>query len=444
MKTNRHTKLSKRKLPLLLLFVTLFLSPAFRAQVTIGSTETSNPGSLLDLKQTQTTGVNASRGLAMPRVQLSDLKKLKMGENEITDTEDGGEQYEKHIGLSVYNHKDDYCSLDPIYKGLYVWNGTKWQYMGKGVDADNADEVNTFTDNRSQLNGPQTYRYREFFDANGVSVGEWMTENLRFIPADPNDPNYLHTAERQPIIVDGNGKQSVNTTKCWAYPWEESRKYSSPGLWICPYDKVKATEEWSPRNGILYNWYFAANRKHDNKKEGQGDEQESVAVVHQGVCPDGWHLPSDREWNDLEEAIYNNPTPYSWYETDYNFNPPTWDGAEWEKIYYGLVNRGSDTDQGHGLAMISECFGVGEGEYKGRSLSAAQGGFDILIVGSAADGESRDYGRYTQFWTASAHSNGNSWRRQFFTGRTGDGDSQKVMRGTAGRYGLYTVRCKKD
>lgn len=42
-------------------------------------------------------------------------------------------------------------------------------------------------------------------------------------------------------------------------------------------------ESYSNSNGNLYNWY--------------------VAVDERGVCPEGWHVPSDDEWNTMEMAL---------------------------------------------------------------------------------------------------------------------------------------------
>jgi len=43
--------------------------------------------------------------------------------------------------------------------------------------------------------------------------------------------------------------------------------------------------------GALYNWAAAMNG---------AESSESVPSQVQGVCPDGWHLPSDNEWIELE------------------------------------------------------------------------------------------------------------------------------------------------
>lgn len=46
--------------------------------------------------------------------------------------------------------------------------------------------------------------------------------------------------------------------------------------------------------GALYNWSAATN--------GYSDYEDSQEVI-QGVCPDGWHIPSDNEWMMLERFL---------------------------------------------------------------------------------------------------------------------------------------------
>lgn len=69
---------SKLKTFALILFLNLVFFP-LSAQVTIGSNKAPVPGALLDLKEHESSGTDqttAVKGLALPRVQLSDLRNL--------------------------------------------------------------------------------------------------------------------------------------------------------------------------------------------------------------------------------------------------------------------------------------------------------------------------------------------------------------------------------
>jgi len=53
--------------------------------------------------------------------------------------------------------------------------------------------------------------------------------------------------------------------------------------------------------GVLYNWYAAM--------DGEASSTSNPSGV-QGVCPVGWHLPSDPEWSELETWLSDNGYGY--------------------------------------------------------------------------------------------------------------------------------------
>lgn len=97
------------------------------AQVTIGSGIPSNKGSLLDLKEyisNPSTGVNATRGLGMPRVLLVDPKSL------VPTSVDTETEKANNIGLMVYN----VANTIKFCPGLHVWDGTTWLSLKSTTD----------------------------------------------------------------------------------------------------------------------------------------------------------------------------------------------------------------------------------------------------------------------------------------------------------------------
>lgn len=116
-----------------LLTLTLFCFhvSAILAQVTIGSGLNPVEGALLDLKEKTPATVGdatGTKGLGLPRVELKDMNKLIMSNNEVLDSQDGGNQYHKHTGLMVYHVSGATLpQCEPIPDGLYVWNGSKWK-----------------------------------------------------------------------------------------------------------------------------------------------------------------------------------------------------------------------------------------------------------------------------------------------------------------------------
>ncbi|NDV94352.1 hypothetical protein D0T84_05390 [Dysgonomonas sp. 521] len=104
-------------------------------KATVGSATATRTGSLLDLKENNTAGkvVNATKGLGMPRVNLTSETDLfpmytSNGSGGYTGATKSTED-PKHAGLLVYNLNDS----NPFVEGLYIWDGEKWQQAGTGI-----------------------------------------------------------------------------------------------------------------------------------------------------------------------------------------------------------------------------------------------------------------------------------------------------------------------
>lgn len=99
-----------------------------------------------------------------------------------------------------------------------------------------------------------------------VQIGEqiWMEENLKT----------THYADGTliPLVEDGTA---------WHY-----LEYTDKAM--CFYNNSNANKS---TYGALYTWAAAMN--------GNASSTSNPSEV-QGVCPDGWHLPSDDEWKELE------------------------------------------------------------------------------------------------------------------------------------------------
>jgi uncharacterized protein (TIGR02145 family) len=88
-----------------------------------------------------------------------------------------------------------------------------------------------------------------------------MAENLKYLPS-----------------VVGPGTGSNSEAYCYVYGYD--------GTSI---SAAKATENYATY-GVLYNWTAAMNGAESSDANPSGV---------QGICPDGWHLPSDAEWKQL-------------------------------------------------------------------------------------------------------------------------------------------------
>src|SRR5690554_323226 len=105
----------------------------------------------------------------------------------------------------------------------------------------------------------QTYRI--------VTIGSqtWMAENLKYLPS---------------VVGPGTGSKTT------------------PYYYVYGYNGTNVTDAKATANyntyGVLYNWPAAMN--------GAASSTTNPSGV-QGVCPDGWHLPSDAEWTELTDYL---------------------------------------------------------------------------------------------------------------------------------------------
>jgi len=111
-----------------------------------------------------------------------------------------------------------------------------------------------------------------------VKIGDqiWLAENLAYLPE-----------------VHSNAE------------FETQGNNSQPGYGVYGYDGSDIATAKSQANystyGVLYNWWAAM--------DGAGSSSSNPSGV-QGVCPTGWHLPSDAEWTELENYLIANGYNY--------------------------------------------------------------------------------------------------------------------------------------
>ena len=95
-------------------------------------------------------------------------------------------------------------------------------------------------------------------------------------------------------MTDARNDRTYRTVKIGKQTWmAENLNLEMKGAYCYDYDSRKCDEY-----GRFYDWPTAVGRVDCNYKDTCG-----VAPVVQGVCPDGWHLPSLEEWDALFEFV---------------------------------------------------------------------------------------------------------------------------------------------
>ncbi|MBD8388169.1 FISUMP domain-containing protein [Dysgonomonas sp. BGC7] len=432
------------QLTVIFVLLSLLVNPCrISGQVTIGSGIEPVQGALLDLKERQKDDGtdNSTKGMLLPRVELSDLNKLYPmfpAGYDITEND-------KHTGLTVYNIHEDACAGIPLTKGVYVWNGSLWQALGAtgSEGATPGAGVEIFTDTRDGKN-------EEYLTGDFGSAGRWFLENLRYLPADGSI-----------VLSSSSDTGAPPDNKTYFYP------EGAPGNIYPNYPST-----WVPRQGLLYNWnaatagkneipaYQSLDQRQDNTVPGIPGANEVETLYEtipgakngkiQGLCPAGWHVPSDREWNQLEKELYEHAEKYSSYtlaeREAFNTSRP------WQDIWE-TENPTTDTrpnwypPDGQGKAMRSPCPVItGGNSTNGLSQPVTRGGFNALLTGSCnwdSRGGAVQFNSHFQVWSSSRYNSSSAWFRetQAYGSSTGGGVVRNVV---SSSFWLFSVRCKKD
>lgn len=403
------------------------------SQVTIGAAKPPAEGAILDLSPFPTM----TKGMMLPRVKLTDLNRLVIGGKLVSDDADSQESKLKHTGLLVYNVNEDICADEPLYASvMYVWNGNKWEGLNAEQGKEWSSTVEMLVDDRDP-NNVEHYM-------TGVFGGKrWMLENIRAKKWDPKRDN---PKEKQKTMQQLSGPCILaNNKAAWAYPKERNRQDGS--------DAETNNTTWfneRPDLGLLYNFDAASNYKYTDCKtvvgpypqEGGGSFANEAYV--QGICPSGWHLPTDKEWTDLEIELIKNTPAYAYVnaplaKSEKDTNGLTYGNDESQRMKTKLLNGKHEHGRGtlHGMVMRGRC----ETD-QGLSRGANKNGFVLTLAGhvyAAQRGMENFYGLNGQafLWTSS-HDRGSFWGRGLYD------KASTFVRSSFDKNYMFSVRCVEN
>ena len=144
----------------------------------------------------------------------------------------------------------------------------------------------------------------------------------------------------------------------------------------------------------------------------------------QGICPTGWHIPTDQEWNDLEQYVVSViASPNNQYPCDLN------------STGYQRCADNTGTDQGaNGVGQALRRTDKGSGVGKGTDLV----GFKGDLPGYRGTG-STFYRRGSRLvlWSSSLYGS-SAWRRDM------DSSYSAVYRTASSKPSGFSVRCLRD
>lgn len=210
-----------------------------------------------------------------------------------------------------------------------------------------------------------------------IGLQTWMSENLK--------ATKYANGTAIPQITDGNA-------------WGNLRNNDTHKAY-CFYNN-----DASLGYGVLYTYAAASN-------------EDTSGVNVQGVCPTGWHLPSDEEWTVLENYLDDN---------GYNYDGSS--GGRQNKIAKAMANQ-------TGWNNSSDVGDVGN-----DSDSNNGSGFAALPAGSRSNQDGKFYGSGNSctWWSSSSISSTGAYIRGLYYKNYG------VQRYGATKSAGFSVRCIKD
>jgi len=244
--------------------------------------------------------------------------------------------------------------------------------------------------------------------------------------------------------VDGNTYNTVSIgTQCWIAENMRTTKYpngssitkgpsahgaagwtTDNAYYSCPPNSSNNGEDCSAAAtlGMLYQWSAAMNGA--SSCNGTGESQPKCSSPVQGICPDGWHIPSHYEWTKLERQICNDNSESDCTVFLYDESTTGWFGYSEGSDMANDVADQSWTDYAGGLRQDAH-FG--------------DSGLDIPPSGNrSTNGDYYGRGSIAYLWSSFQYGASDAWRRSLGYTRTG------VYRGSYNKAYGFSVRCVRD
>jgi uncharacterized protein (TIGR02145 family) len=249
--------------------------------------------------------------------------------------------------------------------------------------SDTETKIDYITVNSGGGNCPSSVTDYDGNTYNTVQIGNqcWMKENLK-------TTHYSDGTAIPHVTGDSEWDDLTETEKAWCY-----------------YDNSSVNGN---TYGALYTWAAAMN--------GAAGSNSNPSGV-QGVCPDGWHLPSDDEWVELEDYLIAN---------GYN-----WDGST------------SGNKIGKSMASTSDWnSSLEEGDVGNDQLSNNSTGFTALPGGYRRGHNDAGFyanGLYGKWWSSRGESSASAYYRYLSYKY-----SSLVRSSHSNKESGFSVRCVRD
>ncbi len=211
--------------------------------------------------------------------------------------------------------------------------------------------------------------------------------------------------------IDGNVYSTVLIgDQCWmAENLNTTRDAQGNNITRYCYQNVHFNCDWY---GGLYNWATVMNGE---------ESSNNVPSGVQGICPDGWHLPSDAEWTQLIEYINAQGYP--------NSDVSNGAGNTLKSCRQEYSPLGGECETSEHPRWKSHYTHIGFNEF----------GFSAMPGGIRSNTGTYGYiGFFGKYWTSTVDSSLHAWSRLMGY------DNGRVLRNNNYRSYAYSVRCVMD
>ncbi len=292
--------------------------------------------------------------------------------------------------------------------------GFEWKATAGGAYVAVNATGETMTYNLTGLTAGTSYTYRAFVTtAESTSYGEEVsfTTEENSIPADDAQP-----CPGIPTVTDYEGN-TYNTVligqQCWMRENLRTTKYADGTSISQGTSDSTTTAYWAYPNGnssnktlygLLYNWKAVMRNSSSSSANPSGV---------QGICPTGWHVPSDAEWVQLKNHIMS--------------QSQFWCGSENYKISKAMSSTtGWNTSTGTCVP--------------GNDLSSNNAtGFSALPAGNFSSSSNYNYFRsFVYIWSATEENSTKTYNWRL------NKDEVEMYRRSTDKYFGFSVRCLHD
>jgi uncharacterized protein (TIGR02145 family) len=204
-----------------------------------------------------------------------------------------------------------------------------------------------------------------------------------------------------------------------------------------PIPLIKDGKQWSNASGPAYSWYNNDEPKYGNT---YGALYNWYAVNTGKLCPSGWHVPTDAEWEVLTEHLGGKTVAGGKLKStgaDMVSEEISESELDKEKPNYVPGDEEETRKPEVETEIRSRWNSPNTGSTNETGFSAQPGGH--RASGSSSTTEGYNYmGRYGFWWTSTESSPGIAWHRMLYY------DHSHISRMTIGKNDGHSVRCVRD